>query len=230
MLFETKNNIPEVYGRERDIQVITKLIDIIITFCKYRIDNMGDVYNSIKCDEALLPFLGDTLNYKYNYKDTVTANRNILDYVTLLNRNRGSELGLKMATALSLTSLSMSENNAEVITSNQEYLSILNNIEIEYDYENAIITIQYPNVYTLVSYLLDYVRPVGMYLNVEAVSQTSVDDDTMLLYAASENLSIEYEPIRDSGVNTSKVNFAIASDRNFLPSNNDEDIVIDMNQ
>ena len=216
MIFHTNTDIPEVYGRERDVQVLTNLLDIVLTYCKYRIDNLGDVYDANRCDESLLPFFGKTLNYNYNFKDTVTANRKIIDYFTLMERNRGSEVGLKMATALSLTSLNIASDNNETITVASDYLEILNDIEITYNYETATIIIRYPNVYTLVRYLLDYVRPVGMYLDIRSVVPENIDDDAMLIYAATTQAVREYNAVRDSGVNTSKVNFSITADSDWL--------------
>ncbi len=218
MIFNTKNDIPEVYGRERDVQVFTNLLDILLTFCKYRIDNLGDVYEANRCDESLLPLLGQTLNYQYNFKDTVTANRKIIDYFTLMERYRGSEVGLKMATALSLTSLNIATDNNETITVESDYLTILNDLEITYDYEKATIIIKYPNVYTLVRYLLDYVRPVGMYLDIRSTVKETIDDDAMLIYASTESIAREYNPMIDSRVNSSKVNFSITADPDWLLS------------
>ena len=216
MIFETKNYIPEVYGKERDMNVFTKLIDMVVTNSKYTIDNMRNLYDANKCKDAFLPLLGDTLNYKYNYQDTVSANRKILDYFTIMEKNRGSVIGLKMATALSLTSLNIAADNNEIITTNSDYLMILNDLEITFDYEEATITIKYPNVYTLVRYLMDYVRPVGMYLNIESISDGAIDDEAMFIYAATENVVREYNPKVDSGVNTSKVNFALTDEPTWI--------------
>jgi phage tail-like protein len=96
LIFDSKKFIPQVYAKERDIQVFTKLIDIILTNCKYDIDNLGDLYDAYKCPQSLLPLLAYTLNYKYNFSDTVTGNRRTIDAFALMERNRGSEIGLKM--------------------------------------------------------------------------------------------------------------------------------------
>ena len=210
-MITSNNYIPQVYGKERDIQVFTKLLDIILSVCKYDIDNIGNVYDANKCPEQLLPLLASTLNYKYNFNDTVTANRKIIDVFTLMEKNRGSEVGLLMATALSLTSLAISKDNAEIIT-NSDYIEALMNLQIYYDYENALITIDYPNIYTLVRYILDYVRPVGMGLKLRGVADKNVNSDVMLLYADIENLTRAYESLLDSGVSKNFVNFSQVGD------------------
>ena len=226
MLMDTKTMIPQVYGRERDIQVINKLLDIILTSCKYDIDHLGDVYDAMKCPESLLPLLGKTLNYDYNFEDTVTANRRTIDIFTLMEKQRGSEKGLLMATALSLTSLGQSQDNAElspeeveddfVLSTMEDYAKILKDIQITYDHENAVITINYPNLYSLVRYLLDYVRPVGMYLILESVQYKNINADAMLLYANIESVVKEYTPEIDTRLDKSFVNFSGVVDKEWI--------------
>ena len=231
-MIQSNNYIPQVYSKERTIQVFTKLIDIILSVCKYDIDNIGNVYDANKCPEQLLPLLASTLNYKYNFSDTVTANRKIIDVFTLMEKNRGSKVGLLMATALSLTSLAISKDNAEII-SNSDYIDALMNLKIYYDYEEALITIDYPNVYTLVRYLLDYVRPVGMRLRLRGVADKNINTDAMLLYADIENLTRAYIATIDSGVSKNFVNFSKVGDtgwQEWLHTISNPENIIDMNE
>ena len=51
MVFNSNKFIPEVYNRERDMQVFTKLIDILLTSCKYDIDSLYRLYDSLLCPE-----------------------------------------------------------------------------------------------------------------------------------------------------------------------------------
>jgi phage tail-like protein len=230
-MIQSENYIPQVYRKERTIQVFTKLIDIILSVCKYDIDNIGNVYDANKCPEQLLPLLASTLNYKYNFSDTVTANRKIIDVFTIMEKNRGSKVGLLMATALSLTSLAISKDNAEII-SNSDYIDALMNLKIYYDYDEALITIDYPNVYTLVRYLLDYVRPVGMRLKLRGVADKNINTDVMLLYADIEDLTRKYEASVDSGVSKNFVNFSKVGDprwQDWLETISNPENIIDMN-
>jgi phage tail-like protein len=230
-MIQSENYIPQVYRKERTIQVFTKLIDIILSVCKYDIDNIGNVYDANKCPEQLLPLLASTLNYKYNFSDTVTANRKIIDVFTIMEKNRGSKVGLLMATALSLTSLAISKDNAEII-SNSDYIDALMNLKIYYDYDEALITIDYPNVYTLVRYLLDYARPVGMRLKLRGVADKNINTDVMLLYADIEDLTRKYEASVDSGVSKNFVNFSKVGDpgwQDWLETISNPENIIDMN-
>jgi hypothetical protein len=211
----TKTMIPQVYSKERDMQVFNRLIDIISTYCKYQTDHLGDVYDANKCPQELLPFLAYTLNYKYNFEDTVTANRRVIGAFTVMEKNRGGQTGLLMAAALSLTSLDISKNNAEIDT-DQDYMDALKNLHISYDYENARIIIDYPNVYTLVRYLMDYVRPVGMYLELRSVVGHNINTDAMLIYANADTTVRQYDPEIDTMVNRNFVNFSSNADDVWL--------------
>lgn len=216
MLMQTSKYIPQVYAKERTIQVFTKLLDIILTACKYDIDNIGNVYDAYQCPENLLPLLAYTLNYDYNFRDTVSTNRAVIDSFAIMERWKGSKRGMKMATALSLTSLDISQNNAELLSVSTDYLTALSQIHIAYDYENARIIIDYPNVYTLVSYLLDYVRPVGMWLELRSVVGHNINSDVMLLFGNAQTNVHEYNPDVDSKVNKSFVNFSTPIDYEWL--------------
>lgn len=216
MIMHTDKHIPQVYRKERDMQVFTRLLDIILTANKYDIDNLGDVYNAMKCQEVFLPLLGKTLNYNYNYEDTVTANRRTISSFTIMEQNRGSKKGLLMATALSLTSIDVSENNNELIISDEQYAEALKDIDIIFDPEEATITITYPNIYTLVRYLLDYVRPVGVSLELQSITSKNINSDVMLLYAQTDTKTKQYNPEKDTKLNASFVNFSGVADNQWI--------------
>ena len=218
MILESKNMIPQVYSKERDMQVFNKLIDIITTTCKYSIDNIGDLYDAYRCPKDLLPLLAYNLNYDYDFADTVTSNRRIIKAFTEMEKYRGSKIGLRIGTALSLTSMSVSADNAELEEGldNSVYIKALPNINITYDYDNARIKIEYPNVYTLVRDIMNYVRPVGMALELHAVNRSNINADVMLLYADVENNSRQYVPDIDSHVSRSFVNLSGVADNTWI--------------
>lgn len=222
MMMQSERYIPEVYRKERDIKVLTRLFDIIFTFCKYQVDNLGSVYDAYKCPEQFLPFFAKTLNFDYNYADTVTANRRIIDAFAIMERNKGSEIGLKIATALSLTSMSIAQDNDELIDIASDYIEILNNIRIAISYEDGVIQIDYPNIYSLVRYLLDYVRPVGMIIDLRAVVGTDIHREAMLIYATILNDTHAYISEIESGVSRSFINFSGYAMDNWLEANNND--------
>lgn len=204
MIFSTKDYIPEVYAKSRDMQVFTTFLDILLTNIKYDIDTLYRLYKPMECPEQFLEHLANTINYKYNKSDTVTANRKILDIFITMLRHKGSEKGLRMATALCLTSMDISGNTLEYIDS--DYITALQNLNVEIDRENATIIIEYPNIYTQVRYLLDYVRPVGMYIKLLSVVGTDSYVPMAVLAQASAQVA-EYVPAK-SAVDRAEVNFS----------------------
>ena len=215
MLIESNNSIPQVYRKERTIQVFMKLLDIILNCNKYDIDNIGSVYDAYTCPENLLPFLAKTLNYQYDFNDTVTSNRRIIKIFAEMEKQRGSETGLYIASALSLSSLLIAENNAELLETSVDYLEALKYLKIYYDYERGLIQIDYPNTYMLVRNVVDYVRPVGMAVLFRAVNFKNINPDAMLIYADIENMTREYFPELDSGVSKTFVNASTVGDPEF---------------
>lgn len=232
MIMNTSTMIPEVYARERDMQSLTKLFDIIFTYCKYNIDNLGDVYDAYKCPVDFLPMFAKTLNYNYNYNDTVLANRRIIDVFSIMEHNRGSETGIRMATALCLTSMDVSQDNGELVDIISDYISILNSIRVAINYEEGVIQIDYPNVYSLVRYLLDYVRPVGMIIQLRSVVGTDIHREAMLVYATMQSHVGPYNPETDTAYNHSSTNFSAFADENWLEQfteSDEEEVDLDFN-
>lgn len=239
MILKTERSIPQVYGKERTIQVFTNLLDTILNCCKFDIDNLGSIYDANTCPEMFLPYLAKTLNYSYNFGDTVSANRRIIKVFVDLEKKRGSQDGLKIATALCLSSEVISAESYELsddIYAQTAYMQALKDIDIVYDYEQALIKIKYKNVYNVVRNLLDYVRPVGMWLELVSETGMTINSDALLIYADTESKVVEYIPEIDSFVSKSKVNFSTTGDPtfkeqliNFMDSINLNDNTLDMN-
>jgi hypothetical protein len=81
--------------------------------------------------------------------------------------------------------------------------------------EEGKIEIDYPNTYTLVRYLIDYVRPVGMGVELRAIAAKNINTDALLIYADTESMVREYIPLFDSGVSKNFVNFSIVGDPDY---------------
>ena len=214
MVLNSKKYIPEVYSRERDMQVFTTLIDMLLTTSKYDIDSLYKLYDASICPQQFLPELANTLNYKYDFANTVTSNRKILDIFMTMMKYKGSETGLLMATALCLTSLDLSTKKLETANVDVDYITALSSLDIKYDYEKAEIQIDYPNVYTQVRYLLDYVRPVGMTVNLRSVIKNRSAIPMAILAQVSAKVR-EYN-VAKSYVNKAKVNFSYPVEQNQL--------------
>lgn len=214
MIMNSKQFIPEVYSRERDMQVFTTLIDLIMTASKYDIDTLYRIYDASQCPSQLLPELANTVNYIYDNANTEISNRKIIQLFMLMLRNKGSITGLKMATALCLTTLDLSIKSLETEDVNVDYISALSDLEVKIDYENATITIDYPNIYTQVRYLLDYVRPVGMVIILRSIIKSNSTVAGGVLAQVVSDV-IPYT-IKKSTINTSVVNFSSPITQEFL--------------
>lgn len=225
MLLHTNKYIPQVYRKSRDIQVFTWLLDIIMTDCKHDIDSIYYIYDAMKCKEQFLPLLANTLNYKYDYTVTTLLNRRIVDAFITMEKYKGSAIGMKVATALCLISAKLSQNNLELVVdylNDAVYAEALSKLSIKFDYENAIIRIDYPNIFIKATNLIDYVRPVGMCIVERSYEPMDLNSDVMLLYADASIEVHKYNPVVDSGVDKTYVNFSTVGDSKLFSDLNDE--------
>ena len=214
MVMNSKQYIPEVYSREREMQVFTTLLDLILTSLKYDIDTLYRIYDASQCPKQLLTELAKTVNYTYDNANTEISNRKIIQLFMYMLRNKGSKIGLKMATALCLTTLDLSIRSLETENVDVDYITALNDLKIKIDYDKATITIDYPNIYTQVRYLLDYVRPVGMIINLRSVIHSnSVANSGVLAQAVAK--ATPYK-MKRSMVNSAIVNFSSPVDEHLL--------------
>ena len=167
MIFDlTKHFVPEVYSDSRDYRVFLRMVGVLSTVIKYNADHFPDLYTAENCPENLLPYLGHMVGYDYDHGIAIDENRIIIKYFPFLIRNRGSEIGIKLAMALSLN-----------IHTDVEDLILLDDLDIQYDYEKGIIYIYYPKDAEIRKYLLEVVRPVGMTLELIPVDRVRTSEE-----------------------------------------------------
>lgn len=153
--------VPEIYCESRDFRVFLKLLDIVINSCKYDIDNWTTLYDPLQCPENFLPLLADFIGYRYDNSLSVTENRVIMSEFNTMIKNKGSEIGLRLAAALSMNAQLASDPESK------EYIravSQLQFLELFYDYDTGIIRIYYPRDLTKIRDIFKYVRPVGSFI------------------------------------------------------------------
>lgn len=195
MLIRTSKYVPKVY-QSRDYKAFLTMLDIVLSTSKYEIDNLLSLYDPETCPSNLLPYLAHLVGYVYNYTDSIQENRNIIKNFNAMIRNRGSETGITLAAALSLSG----SDNKDFI-SDLEYLSIMIN------YEKGLIEILYPREKTKVRNLLDWVRPVGMYIDLTP-GTVAGSKDTITV---NDNVKVNVQPystILHSGVEWDSINFS----------------------
>lgn len=156
---------PQIYKNSRDYQAFLTFLDSVVNITKYEVDNMTDLYEPMKCEHKVLPYLAEMVGYNYNISDSIEENRIIIDNFAKLIHYKGSELGIKLAACLSLNSVGKVEEIAD-----------LKFLEVLYDRENALIRLVYPRENTKVRDLIDYVRPVGMAVVLEGAMQQMNSD------------------------------------------------------
>ena len=128
---------------------------------EYDIDNWTTLYDPLQCPENFLPLLADFIGYRYDTSLSVTENRVIMSEFNTMIKNKGSEIGLRLAAALSM--------NAQLASDpmSKEYIravSQLQFLELFYDYDTGIIRIYYPRDLTKIRDIFKYVRPVGSFI------------------------------------------------------------------
>lgn len=152
-MLESRTMVPKSYSKAEDFQVFNKIIDLIICVAKSDVDNFINLINPRSCPDHMLPLLASFVGYEYDYKESVNTNRLIIEYYPLLIRNRGSEVGIKLATALSVNSAGDFDD-----------LEMLSLFHIDYvEKEGKInIYIYYPNYLSKIRDLIEVVRPAGI--------------------------------------------------------------------
>lgn len=204
-MIESKNLVPLVYRNSRDYQAILKLLDLIINATKSDIDNFVSLINPDRCPDHMLPLLASYVGYDYDIKESVDANRLIIKYYPYLIRNRGSETGITLATALSVNAIGSIED-----------IESLSMFHIEYQkYENKInIYIYYPNYLSKIRDLIEVVRPAGV--RVELIPANPINTiDRIEIHDYIENDKQQYTQDRYNVSDKDKVGFSeVAKDKN----------------
>lgn len=189
-----KGYVPESYYESRDYRVFLKLLGALLSVFKSNIDSFPALYSADDCPDNLLPLLADLVGYNYNDGVTIDDNRIIIKYFPYLIRYRGSEEGIKLATALSLNT---SENAEDAFT--------LDSIIVEFDFDAGLIKIYYPWTELIRKDLIEVVRPVGTFIQM-IPSFISKNTDELDVKATIKSYVEEYDDDR-SKVDKSKVGF-----------------------
>lgn len=173
-MFHSKDHVPKIYSKYRDYQAILSLLDIPIASIKHDTDSIINLLNPRLCPTNMLPLLAAYVGYEYDTNESVEANRTIIEYFPALIRNRGSEIGMTLATALSVNALA-----------NPDALDMLTLFHIEYIDERdsdgrptgrLYIYVYYPNYLSKIRDLIEVVRPAGMIVElIPALQITAIE-------------------------------------------------------
>lgn len=104
-IIESKKYIPWVLRQSRDVQSLCKILDLLINDYKLNTDYWVSLIDFDSCPDRLLPLLASYVGYKYDYAESYSTNRLIIKHYPEMIRLRGSEVGMSLATALSVNAL-----------------------------------------------------------------------------------------------------------------------------
>ena len=166
-IIKSKKYIPWVLRRSRDMQALCKIIDLLINSSKTTSDNFINYLDFDNCPDNLLPFLASYVGYDYDYKESIKSNKTIIKNYPNLIHNRGSEVGIALAVALSVNTLE-----------DKEQVDSLNLFNIDYQPKNnkIVVYIYVPNNTAKTRELLEVVRPAGTKLEIVPASLISTLD------------------------------------------------------
>lgn len=151
-ILESKSMIPNVLRQSRDMQAICKVLDLLINNYKTNTDYWTSLIDFDGCPNHLLPLLASYVGYKYDYSESYDTNRLIIKHYPEMIRNRGSELGMSLATALSVNAL------GEI-----DKIEALSMFRLDYQKtsKKLYIYIYFPSNLSKIRDLIEVVRPAG---------------------------------------------------------------------
>lgn len=180
-MIHSADYVPRAYARSRDYQSILALLDLPMASIKHDTDSLINLINPRLCPVNLLPLLASYVGYEYDNNESVAVNRTIIEYFPYLIRNKGSEIGISLAAALSVNAIG-----------DPDALDTLTLFHIEYvesKDENGIPTgqlylyIYYPNYLTKIRDMIEVVRPAGMpvilvpSIQIESIERIEIYDE-----------------------------------------------------
>ena len=151
-IIESKNFIPSVMRQSRDMQAICKTLDLLINDFKTNVDYWTSLIDFDTCPNNLLPLLASYVGYKYDYNESYDTNRLIMKYYPAMIRNRGSEIGISLATALSVNALGDIDK--------VEALAMFRTNYVKKD-KKIYVYIYFPSNLSKIRDLIEVVRPAG---------------------------------------------------------------------
>ena len=178
-LLDMRKFVPEYFGNNREFQVFLRAINIAFSVIKSNTDNfIPNLLNPLRCKARLLPLLSNYVGWDYLPSERVITNRWITKLYPLLVRNRGNEIGLTLAIAMSICLL----GDPEDITYEKSFSMEMDEGLDKYGRKTQRLKIyMYVQSYLpILKDLLERVRPAGM--TIEFVpSQTISSTETVSL-------------------------------------------------
>lgn len=197
-IIESKKYIPWVMRQSRDIQAICKVLDLLINDYKTDVDYWTSLIDFDTCPNELLPLLASYVGYKYDYAESYDTNRLIIKHYPEMIRLRGCEVGMALATALSL--------NAQDSIDKIEALAMFRFRYVKGEHK-LYIYIYFPAGLDKMHDLIEVVRPAGC--GVQLVASEIINTiDGIEISDYYDNKAFPYEATRYEVGNEDKVGFS----------------------
>lgn len=131
----------------------------------------------------LLPLLASYVGYRYDYTESYDTNRLIIKHYMYMIRNRGSELGMSLATALSVNALGEIDKVESLSMFHIDYIVKDGKIKIY---------IYFPANMSKIRDLIEVVRPAGVGLElIPAEIITTIDEIEIWTYVDPQKFSYD---------------------------------------
>lgn len=182
-IIESKNSLPWVLRQSRDMQSWCKLFDLLLNNFKTNSDYWVSLIDYDQCPNHLLPLLASYVGYRYDYTESYYTNRLIIKNYMNMIRNRGSEIGMSLATALSVNAL------GEI-----DKVESLSMFHIDYVVKDGKIKIYiyFPANMSKVRDLIEVVRPAGVGLElIPAEIISTIDEIEIWTYVDPQKFSYD---------------------------------------
>lgn len=206
-------SVPEIYKSSADFRFFLKWFAMCLLKVKTETEDFVDLYDPLRCPEALLWCLGDTMGYKYDDRLPAAYNRLVMLYFMSMIRLKGSKDGVTLAAEVNLAQFSILDRSTLGYTEVQadgseihvEPIPILQNRleDTSIPANSVFVTPHTAEGYLEVVYFstrkpidacLEYVRPVGMYIfsysGVRYDARTKVSVDARLTNSNNLHMSI----------------------------------------
>ena len=179
-------------------KIFCKLFDLLINHFKTNTDYWVSLIDFDECPDNLLPLLASYVGYKYDYTESYSTNRLIIKHYPEMIRNRGSRVGMSLATALSVNALGTIDK-----------VEALNMFHIEPIQSDSMIKIYiyFPSNLSKIRDLLEVVRPAGCGLELVPADIIQTVDGIMI-HSYEYGIKYPYDLTRYSVGEKDKVGFA----------------------
>lgn len=185
-IINSRKFVPEYFGNNREFQVFLRAVDLAFSVIKSDTDNfVSNLLDPLKCKARLLPLLSNYVGWDYKPHERVLTNRWVTKLYPILVRNRGNEIGITLAVAMSICLLGNPENTIYEKSFSMEYDYTTD----KYGRKIKVLKIYMYNdeYYSILHDLVEAVRPAG--IKIEYISSQSISSSETIALTDEYNIA-----------------------------------------